>query len=130
MTWNPSPVASVIRYHASRTLTILLVVALLSAQTPAAPLLLGSAASGLSNDAIFWFRGSEWVESARLLFSTQRRGTQAKQESQEERDGRIAKVEIQSGKTIIDTDERLLLSAIAYDPERRASWWRDFSMAE
>jgi hypothetical protein len=100
-----------------QVIACLLVISLLATSTPAAPTTIVAVASAWRTDLRFWLNSREWPESwyRALLGQVPQRANP--QEKQQERDARIARVEIQPGKRIVQAAEQLLLSAIAYDSQ-------------
>ena len=98
-----------------RVACVVLLVSMLATSTPAASQTIVAVAGEWQADLAFWLRTNELpVALYRRLIGWPPERVQP-QEKQEERDGRIARIEIQKPKETIQIGEELLLSAIAYD---------------
>lgn len=94
-----------------RTTTIALILCLLSTSTPAAPQTIVALAKESSISFAFWFRASGL---GKLI---QGRGTSnaRKQEKQEDRNAKVARIQIFPGDITLQLDQSVHLSGVAYD---------------
>jgi RHS repeat-associated protein len=100
-----------------QAIACLLVISLLATSTPAAPKILLAVASECKTDLSFWLKSSDWPETWYRALMGQALQRAKPQENQQTRDSRIARIEIQPGKRIVQAGEQFLLSAIAYDSQ-------------
>ncbi len=98
-----------------RTLCGALIIALLAAQTPAAPLLLTGAGARWQQNLAFWFQSSGLARTLSDLAAFQRGNKPGRQETQQERSGRVARLQVSPDDATIRTGERIQFAAIAYD---------------
>ncbi len=106
------------RQSLRRAICLLLIIALLSTSTPAAPVVLTELAGQWQSELGFRFYTSGWSATMSNLFTLQggRRAVQP-QEKQEDRDARVRRIEIQPGDVTAHVEERLVFSAIAYEQD-------------
>jgi RHS repeat-associated protein len=101
----------------TRCLSIALSLALLAAQTPAAPPLIAGTATEWRLGLLFWLRASGWTEQARRLLAGRPRPAPAQQERQSARDSRVSGLRIYPGDVTVRAGERVVFSAVATDSE-------------
>lgn len=108
-------VGSGINIQLRRMLCVLLLISLLEASTPAAPQTIVVIATEWHANLAFWLRTNDlpFTLYRRLIGWNPQRAQL--QETQEERNARIARVRVQPGKRLVQVGEQLLLLAIAYD---------------
>jgi len=98
-----------------RALSILVVISLLATSTPAATPTTLAALGEWKADLAFWSKSHDFPKKWYRALTGQLPERAKPQEKQRDRDARIARVEIQPGKRIVQAGEQLLLTAIAYD---------------
>lgn len=103
------------RRSSYRALSLLLIVLLVGTSVPAAPKILVGLASEWRLDLIFWISSSGWSRSLKTLVGLQEQPAPANQETQQERDNRVTRIEINPGSATLKIGEHLYLMAIAYD---------------
>lgn len=86
-----------LRRRAVRAFSLLLCLSLLATSTPAAPPVLKEMASGAWLGAALWLDSSGWSLALREVATGQLRPAAADEEQQEERDARVARVEVSPG---------------------------------
>lgn len=110
--------ASSAGHKATRMLSVLLCLSLLATSTPAAPPILKDLASGARLGAALWLDASGWSSALLGALAGQRRPSAVKEQKQEERDGRVARVEISpGGELTARMGERVRFVATAFDEE-------------
>jgi RHS repeat-associated protein len=108
-----------IHRNVSRALCLLLVLALFANSTPAAPQVLAGIVSERSQDLGFWFYSSGWNSTLRKLAADplhmvmpQQGGIQ---ETQMQRDARVARIQVYPGSLTLHNGERVAFTAVPYD---------------
>ncbi|HEX8140108.1 MAG TPA: lamin tail domain-containing protein [Pyrinomonadaceae bacterium] len=105
--------------HVRQALCSILLLSLLSSSLPAAPQTTIAVVSDLSTSFSFWLRRSGL--SAKLRQGPgKERAAGARQEKQEDRNARIARVEISPGDVTVQVDEHVAFAAVAFDQEGNA----------
>ncbi len=111
-----------------QALRIALVISLLAAQVPAAPMVLTGIAEGWRADFSFWLLSAGWTTAAgmqgrsgggssgpRTRPSPVPRPSPRGQEKQEARDARVRSVRVYPGDVTLELDEPVVFAAVAYD---------------
>jgi RHS repeat-associated protein len=98
-------------------LCALLITCLLSTSMPAATSLAVGAVIRWQQDARFWLRSSGWEASALGFIRGNARPSQKGQEKQDERNGRIRRIQVYPGGAKIKVGERVFFTAVAYDKD-------------
>jgi RHS repeat-associated protein len=108
-------VIDLMRRNLSRALCLWLITALLATSTPAAPqTIIGLVADG-STSLMFWFQQSGWAATLKQTNSGQEPPDHKRQEKQEDRDKRVARIEIYPGDVTVQVDERVAFTTVAFD---------------
>ncbi|HEV2827108.1 MAG TPA: RHS repeat-associated core domain-containing protein [Pyrinomonadaceae bacterium] len=103
-----------ITHMSGRTLSLILICSMLATSTPAAPQTIVSVARECHSTLAFWLRANDLPASLARVFSGQNKKARP-QEKQEERDARVARLQIYPGDTTIGVDGRISFAAVAYD---------------
>jgi RHS repeat-associated protein len=107
-----------ISLKAGRAVSLLLCLSLLATSAPAAPLIFKELASEASLGAGLWFDSSGWSATLREILVGQRRPGAFKEQKQEERDARVARIEVlPGGELTARMGERIRFAAVAFDAE-------------
>ena len=104
------------RRNLSRFISISIIIAMLSASAPAAPLRLGEISSELRATTAFWLHSSGLARKAQEIFGQQEHPN-ASQETQHQRDLRVQRIEISPGDIIMLLGEKVAFVATAYDKD-------------
>jgi RHS repeat-associated protein len=99
----------------ARVVSVLLAMAMLANSTPAAPRVLSVAAAGWSLNLGLWYASSGWKSAVGGLLQGQGAPAARAQESQGERDDRVAVVRIYPGDVTLSVGERVNFAAVAFD---------------
>ncbi|HYY58360.1 MAG TPA: hypothetical protein VE842_13585, partial [Pyrinomonadaceae bacterium] len=107
--------------HMSRTLCLALILAMLSATTPAAPQVITGLASEWRVSALFWLHQSGLALLIKDVMSGKRsRPLAGQQEESEERQAQVSRIEVYPGDVTLRVGQRAIFSAVAYDSEDNA----------
>ena len=105
------------RFHLGRLITpalsLLLMLTMLVSTSPAAPRLLVEQARQSRTGFAFWWARSDLSK----LLNPQRWKSQREQEKQEDRDARVARLEILPGDVTVNLSDQVAFTAVAYDAE-------------
>jgi hypothetical protein len=96
-----------------RAVGLVLIVAILTVQTPATPRSVSEMASEIRSDLTFWFHSSGLAATLNHLISGQSSSQQP--ETQSDRDARVANVNIIPGDLTIKLGEKAFFDALAHD---------------
>ena len=108
--------AGSVRRGVARALCLVLILSLLSTSTPAAPQTIIGAAGQWQLSLAFWFRASGWAATLRgALQGRSDRPAHKPQEKQNDRDARVARLQISPGDVTLRIGQRVIFAAIAYD---------------
>ena len=94
-----------------------LVIALLASSTPAAPKTIVGVTREWHGTLAFWLRANGVEEKLTQTLTGQNPRRPKPQEKQEERDGRVARIQIFPGNTTLRVEDRLQLTALALDKD-------------
>lgn len=111
---------SSLRHSFSRAICLGLIMTMLSASTPAAPQIIVDAASEWRIGLMFWLESSEVVARVRALLTGSNAPASQSQETQEERNAQVTRIQIYPGDVTIRAGETVLFSAVAYDSQSAA----------
>lgn len=100
--------------NVQRSLCITLILSLCATSTPAAPQTIVAVTKESSVSLAFWFHASGVRKLASQLLQGQIPNL-TRQETQQDRDGRVARIQIYPGDLTVDLDDQVQFSAIAYD---------------
>ena len=103
-----------ITHMSGRALSLILIGSLLATSTPAAPQTIVSVARESHSSLAFWLRANDLSANLARVFSGQKNKARP-QEKQEERDARVAHLQIYPGDTTIGVYGRISFAAVAYD---------------
>lgn len=103
-----------IRRVLTQTLSIVLILSLLSALTPAAPLVLTSIAVDYKN-RLAYFKANGWASTLQDVVSGRGKPEAKRQEKQSERDSKVARVAISPGDVILQVGRSVVFVGVAYD---------------
>ena len=101
------------RHLISPAISIVLVLAIMVSSAPAAPRVIVDQVKESRASFSFWFNNSGLSN----LFDPQRWRSPKQQEKQEDRDARVAKLEIYPGDVAVNLNDQVAFSAVAYDSE-------------
>jgi RHS repeat-associated protein len=109
---------SALRQVGARALSILLIVALLAVQTPAAPQVMAGVATGWGTSFAFWYEASGWADMLRRVAAGQNeRAGAERQERQAERNARVTRIAITPADVTVRLGERIRFIATAFDAD-------------
>lgn len=100
-----------------RFINSILVLMLLSAQTPAAPQVLTSVVQSWHLSTVFWLQGSGWTATLQGLANRQPAPALRAQEKQEERDARAARIQITPENATLLGGQPVFFTATAFDKD-------------
>ncbi len=109
-----SETVSVVSQPVRRGLSIFLVVSLLATSTLAAPQTIVGVATEWQSSLAFWLRANDLPGKLTRILSGQSNKPRP-QEKQEERNSRVARLQIYPGDSTIGVDGRISFAAVAYD---------------
>ena len=104
------------RRLACRVLSILLVLSLLTASTPAAPRAIVEGSQHLHADISFWLRANNVIPRLWNLITQQNKKPKP-EESQSDRDAKVRRLEILPGDVTVQEGQQVNFAAVAYDEE-------------
>ena len=106
-----------VRFISRSALSLALILTLLVVQTPAAPLVITATASQWRAGLAFWWQASGWSDAVLNFLSAQQGGrpSHQPQERQEDRDARIAQLQISPGDVTVTVGDRIVFAGVAYD---------------
>ncbi|HEY0729021.1 MAG TPA: hypothetical protein VGD38_13175, partial [Pyrinomonadaceae bacterium] len=107
---NLSSITSSTRFRLQRLVSVFLILVLASSSAPAAPRLIVDVWKETSTDLLFLIHRSELL----ALIQNGNRGV-VRQEKQEERDAKIARIEIYPDSASLDVSDKIHFSAAAFD---------------
>ena len=108
-------VINLMRRNLSRALCLWLITVLLATSTPAAPQTIVALVADGSTSLMFWFHQSGWAATLKQTNSGQGPPDHKRQEKQEDRDTRVARIEIYPGDVTVQVDERVAFTTVAFD---------------
>lgn len=106
-----------VRHSLSRALCLCLVITILSTSTPAAPEAIVGMASEWGVSLLFRLESSGVAARVRALATGSRTSSSQPQETQQERNAQVARIQVYPGDATIRTGETILFAAVAYDSE-------------
>src|SRR6185436_6139307 len=98
----------------ARVVSIVLVISLLATTTPAGPRTIVQLSTQWKADLAFWLRASNAITDLWMMLNGQNARPKP-QESQEERDARVAKVEVYPGDVTVSVSDKVTFVAIGFD---------------
>ena len=98
----------------ARVVSIVLVISLLATTTPAGPRTIVQLSTQWKADLAFWLRASNAITDLWMMLNGQNARPKP-QESQEERDARVAKVEVYPGDVTVSVSDKVLFVAVGFD---------------
>jgi len=108
-------VINLMRRNLSRALCLWLITVLLATSTPAAPQTIRALVSDWNTSLNFWFHQSGWAATSKQTIAGQEPTAHKRQEKQEDRDTRVARIEIYPGDVTVQVDERVAFTTVAFD---------------
>jgi RHS repeat-associated protein len=104
-----------VRHNLSRALCLCLIMAMLSASTPAAAQTIVGTASEWSVGLFFWLESSGVASRVRALATGSRIPSASSQENQQERNAQAVRIQVYPGDVTVRAGETILFAAVAYD---------------